>query len=263
MQNVLGVQLYTVREFTQTLEDFEQTIKKVAAIGYTAVQISAIGPLDPKEVAKVCQDNSITVAGTHIGWGDFCNKTDDVIAKHKTWNCPHSAVGCLPSEYCTAGLEGIKKFIDELGPVLEKLNKEGIDFSYHNHNHEFVKYDDKLWLEALYETAPAEMLKAEIDTYWVQAGGGNPAAWVRRFPNRQPLFHLKDMSMFFDGTKREQRFAPIGEGNLDWDDILQAAAESNCRWYLIEQDDCYGRDPFDCLASSYNFLASKDRKSVV
>jgi len=259
MQNVLGVQLYTVREFTQTLEDFEQTIKKVAAIGYTAVQISAIGPMDPQDVAKVCQDNSITVAGTHIGWGDFCNKTDEVIAKHKTWNCSHSAVGSLPAEYCCCRLEGIKKFIDELGPVLEKLNKEGIDFSYHNHNQEFMKDQDKTLLEWIYELG-GENLLPEIDTYWVQAGGENPAKWIRKFPNRQPLLHLKDMSIFFDGTKREQRMAAIGEGNLDWDEILQAAAESNCRWYLIEQDECYGRDPFDCLASSYRFLASKGLK---
>ncbi len=256
MQKKLGVQLYTVRDFIQTLEEFEQTIKKVAAIGYTAVQISAIGPIAPKDVAKVCQDNQITIAGTHIGWADFCDKTDEVIDKHLTWDCKHAAIGGLFGEDWI-GLDAVKRFVDQLVPVAEKLAAAGLDFSYHNHNHEFAKYDGKLWLEALYETAPVEMLKAEIDTFWVQAGGGNPAEWVRRYPNRQPLFHLKDMSMFFDGTKRQQRFAPIGEGNLDWDDILQAAAESNCRWYLIEQDNCYGRDPFECLAGSYNFLASK------
>ncbi len=259
MQNVLGAQLYTVREFTQTLEDFEQTIKKVAAIGYTAVQISGIGPLDPKEVAMVCQDNEITIAGTHMGWGDFCDKTDEVIAKHKTWNCTHSAVGSLSPEYYTAGLDGIKKFIVESVPVNEKLNAEGIDFSYHNHNMEFMKDQGKTLMEWIYEIG-GENILPEIDVYWVQAGGENPAKWIRKFPNRQPLLHLKDMTIYFDAKTRKQRFAPIGEGNLDWDDILQAAAESNCRWYLIEQDDCYGRDPFECLASSYNFLVSKGLK---
>ena len=256
MQNVLGAQLYTVCKFTQTLEDFEQTIKKVAAIGYTAVQISAIGPIDPKDVARVCQDNSIIVAGTHMGWDRFLNETDTVIEEHLTWGCKHAAIGGLFGEDWV-GLDAVKRFVDQLGPIAEKLAAAGLDFSYHNHNHEFVKYDGKLWLEALYETAPAEMLKAEIDTYWIQAGGGNPAAWVRRYPNRQPLLHLKDMMITED---RQQKFAPIGEGNLDWDDILAAAAESHCRWYLVEQDDCYGRDPFDCLASSYNFLTSKGLK---
>ncbi len=259
MQNVLGAQLYSVRDFTQNLSDFEQAIKKVAAIGYTAVQISGIGPLDPKDVAKVCQDNQMTVAGTHLGWGDFCTKTDEVIAKHKTWDCPHSAVGCLPLEYYSAGLEGIKKFVAESVSVIEKLNAEGIDFSYHNHNQEFVKEQGKSLMEWIFELG-GENLLPEIDVHWVQAGGENPAKWIRKFPNRQPLLHLKDMSIYFDAGNREQRFAPIGEGNLDWDDILSAAAESNCRWYLVEQDHCYGRDPFECLASSYNFLVSKGLK---
>lgn len=259
MNNTLGVQLYTVREFTTNLEDFTATAKKIADIGYTAVQISCIGPIANDDVYNVCQDNGLTIAGTHIGWGDFCDKTEEVIARHKAYHCPHSAVGCLPSEYYIHGIDGVKRFLDELGPVLEKLSAEDIDFSYHNHNQEFMKFDGKTWLEWLYELGPAELLP-EIDTYWIQAGGESPAAWIRRFPNRQPLLHLKDMSIMFDGTTREQRLAAIGEGNLDWDDILAAAREANARWYLVEQDDCYGRDPFDCLKSSYEFLASKGLK---
>ena len=143
MRNVLGVQLYTVRELTQTLKDFVTTIKKGAQIGYSAVQISAIGPLDPGDVAKICDDNGIIIAGTHIRWDDFCNKIDEVIAKHKSWKCTHSAVGSLPVGYYTSGVEGIERFIDELGPVTEKLHREGIDFSYHNHNHEFTKDQGK------------------------------------------------------------------------------------------------------------------------
>lgn len=256
VQKVLGVQLYTVREFTQTLNNFEETVKKLANIGYSAVQISAIGPLDPADVAKVCKDNQVTIAGTHISWDDFRNKTEDVIAKHKIWNCPHSAVGSLPAEYYMNGIDGIKRFVEELQPILEKLNAEGIDFSYHNHNQEFVKADGKPLLEWIYELG-GENLLPEIDTYWIQAGGANPAGWIRKFPGKQPLLHLKDMSIHMDENGRTQHFAAIGEGNLDWDDILSAAEESQCRWYLVEQDDCYGRDPFDCLTSSFNFLKSK------
>ena len=257
MKNVLGVQLYTVREFTQTQGDFEETISKIAKIGYTAVQISAIGPLEPNDVAKVCQDNGVTIAGTHFSWDDFCGKTDEVIANHKTWNCSHSAVGCLLPEYFSDGLGGIKKFIDEFGPVQENLSKEGIDFSYHNHAHEFVKVEGRTFMEWIYELGGENML-AEIDTYWVQSGGENPVKWIRKFPNRQPLLHLKDMLLYRDSSKTsggcEQRLAAIGEGNLDWDEILKAAAESNCRWYLVEQDNCYGRDPFESLAISYAYL---------
>jgi len=249
-KHVLGAQLYTVREFTQTLPDIAETLKKVADIGYTAVQISAFGPVAPQEVARLIEDNGLTVAGTHVRWHRFLNELDEVIAEHKMWCCTHAAIGGLfTPEYCS--LDGLKRFLDELGPVAEKLAQEGIDFSYHNHNHELVRYGEKTWLEMLYEQAPPEMLKAEIDVYWIQAGGGDPAAWIRKCAGREPLLHLKDMAV---GPNREQRMAEIGEGNMNWPAILQAAEESGVEWYLVEQDECYGRDPFESLAISYRNL---------
>jgi sugar phosphate isomerase/epimerase len=220
LKNVVGAQMYTVREFTKDLPGVAASLKKVADIGYTAIQISGFGPADPKEVAKLCEDK-----------------------------CDHPAIGGLPGEYHTP--DGLRRFLDELAPVAEKLAVEGMDFSYHNHNHELVKYGGKTWLAMLYEQAPPDMLKAEIDTYWIQAGGGDPAAWVRMCAGREPLLHLKDFAM---GPGREQRFAEIGEGNLNWPAILQAAQEGGVEWYLVEQDRSYERDPFESLAISYRNL---------
>jgi sugar phosphate isomerase/epimerase len=70
---------------------------------------------------------------------------------------------------------------------------------------------------------------------------------------REPLLHLKDFAM---APGREQRFAEIGEGNMNWDSILQAAQESGVEWYLVEQDRCYDRDPFESLAISYRNLVA-------
>jgi sugar phosphate isomerase/epimerase len=148
-------------------------------------------------------------------------------------------------------VDGLKKFLDELAPIAEKLAAEGMDFSYHNHNHELIKHDGQTWLAMLYEQAPPEMLKAEIDTYWIQAGGGDPAAWVLKCAGREPLLHLKDFTM---APPREQRFAEIGEGNMNWPAILKAAKEGGVEWYLVEQDRCYDRDPFESLAISYRNL---------
>jgi sugar phosphate isomerase/epimerase len=248
-KNVLGAQLYTVRAFTQTIEGVAETLKKVADIGYTAVQISGFGPVDPKQVAKLIADNGLTVAITHMGWDRFLNELDELIAVHKLWGCVHAAVGSLPGEY--RSLDGLKRFLDELTPIAERLAQEGMDFSYHNHNHELARYGDGTWLEMLYEQAPPGMLKAEIDTYWIQAGGGDPAAWVRKCAGREPVLHLKDMAVT---PEREQRMAEVGEGNMNWPAILQAAEESGVEWCMVEQDECYGRDPFESLAISYSNL---------
>jgi len=246
---VLGAQLYTVREFCRTIGGIAETLKKVRAIGYTTVQISGFGPVDPNEVAKAVQDAGLSVAATHVGWQRLLEDTDAVIAEHKTWNCAHPAIGGLPAEY--HGVDGLKKFLDELPGVAEKLAAEGMDFSYHNHSHELVKYDGRTWLEMLYDQAAPGHLKAEIDTYWIQHGGGDPVAWVRKCAGRQSLLHLKDMIIT---EQREQHMAEIGEGNLNWPDILKAAEEGGVEYALVEQDECYGRDPFESLAISYRNL---------
>ncbi len=250
-KNVVGAQLYTVREFTKTIGGVADTLKKVADIGYKAIQISGFGPVDPKEVAKLVQDNGLTVAATHMSWDRFLNDLDAVIEEHLLWECPHPAIGGLPAEY--RSIDGLKRFVDELAPISEKLAQVGMDFSYHNHNHEFVKYDGKTWLQRLLENSDANLLKFELDVYWVQAGGADPAQWVAKCAGREPLLHLKDMIVTWE---REQRFAEIGEGNLNWPAILNAAAKGGVEWYLVEQDQCYDRDPFESLAISYRNLVA-------
>jgi sugar phosphate isomerase/epimerase len=242
---VLGAQLYTLRKFTQTIPDIAQTLTKVAKIGYTAVQISGFGPVDAKEVAALVADAGLTVAATHMGWNRFLEDLERVIEEHGMWRCCHAAIGGLPADY--RSVDGLKRFLDELAPIAERLAHEGMDFSYHNHSHELARCGDRTWLAMLYDQAKPSHLKAELDTYWIQAGGGDPAAWIRECAGREPLLHLKDMAVTPRG---EQRFAEIGEGNLNWPAILQAASESGVEWCLVEQDNCYDRDPFESLAIS-------------
>ncbi|MBM3474421.1 MAG: sugar phosphate isomerase/epimerase [Armatimonadetes bacterium] len=246
---IIGAQLYTLRDYCKTIEDVAETCRKVADIGYAAVQISGFGPVDPEAVATIMQDCSLTVASTHMGWDRFLKDLEAVVAEHRLWGCAHPAIGGLPGEYHSA--DGVKRFIDELQPVAERLASEGMDFSYHNHNHELIRYGEKTWLAMLYEQASPDILKAEIDTYWITAGGGDPAAWVRSLGPRQLLLHCKDMAM---APGREQRFAPVGEGNLNWPAILDAAQAVGVEYYLVEQDLSYDLDPFEAMAISYRNL---------
>jgi len=247
---VVAAQLYTVRQFCKTIEGVAESLKKVRKIGYTAVQISGFGPVDPKEVAKIVADLGLNVISTHMGWNRFVGDLDAVIAEHKLYNCTHPAIGGLFGEQW-AGREGIDKFLDQLAPVAARLAEEGMDFSYHNHSHELVRIGDKTWLETLYDAAGPEILKAEIDTYWIQHGGSDPVWWIRKCAGREPILHLKDMCVT---PEREQRMAPVGEGNLNWPAILEAAAECGVECVCVEQDHHYGVDPFENLAISYRNL---------
>ena len=249
LKNVVGAQLYTCRDYCQTTEGVRETLETVAKIGYTKVQVSGFGPVDQKEVIRMLDDNGLTVVSTHENWERLMEDLDAVIAEYQAYDCTHVAIGGIFGGY--EGLDGVKRFGEHLAPIAEKLATVGMDFSYHNHNHEFAKHDGKLWLEALYEWTPADILKAEIDTYWVQAGGADPALWVEKMAGRQPLLHLKDMAVT---PEREQRFAEIGEGNLNWARILETAARSGVEYYLVEQDNCYDRTPYESLAISYRNL---------
>lgn len=254
--SVLAAQLFTCRNFTQDIGGVEDTFKKVKAIGYQAVQVSGFGPVDPKQVAKLAKDIGVTICATHMDWELFQQDIDAVIETHKLWNCKHSAIGGIFDEaYFSA--DGVKRFLDELAPIAQKLAAAGMDFSYHNHSHELVKYHGKTWLGMLYDQGNPKQLKAEIDTFWIAHGGGDPAAWVKKCAGRIPLLHLKDMCIT---PTREQRFAEIGEGNLNWPAILAAAKASGVEWYIIEQDDCYGKDPFESLAISFNNLKAMGLK---
>lgn len=246
---VVGAQLYTVRAFTKDLRGIVDSLKKVAEIGYSAVQISGFGPVDYRQVAQAVGEAGLKVASTHESWARFQTDLDALIEQHKAYGCSHLAIGGLPKEYFCE--DGVKRFLDELAPVAERLAKKGMDFSYHNHNHELVKYGGRRWLDRLYDESDPAVLKAEIDTYWITAGGGDPAAWVKKCAGREPLLHLKDMILT---PEREQRFAEIGEGNLNWPTILAEAEAGGVEYLLVEQDNCYGRDPFESLAMSYRNL---------
>ena len=247
---LLAAQLYTVREFTKTIDGVAESLHKVRDIGYTAVQLSGFGPVDPREVARIVGDLRLTVASTHEKWERFLTDLDALIEEHRLYKCSHPAIGGIFSQDY-AGSAGVERFLAELAPVAAKLAKADMDFSYHNHSHELVRHDGQTWLEMLYGRGDPKTLKAEIDTYWIQHGGGDPAWWVRRCAGREPILHLKDMTV---SAKREQRMAEIGEGNLNWPAILQAADEGGVQYACVEQDYCYERDPFESLAISYRNL---------
>lgn len=246
---VVGLQLYSLRAFEKTAADLAATMQKVRAMGYTTVQVSGFGPIDPKDVARIMADNGLTVAATHMGWKRFQTELDAVIEEHRLWGCKHPAIGSLPGEYFS--LDGLKRFVDELGPIAARLKQAGMDFSYHNHNHEFATFEGRTWLRRLYDLAGPDLLKAELDVFWVTAGGGDPAQWIRDLGPRQPLLHLKDMCIV---PPREQRFASVGGGNLNWPAILKAAGEVGVEYMLVEQDDTYGADPFEAVATSLRNL---------
>jgi sugar phosphate isomerase/epimerase len=243
----IAAQLYTVRDFIKTPEDVAKSMARIREIGYEAVQISGMGPIDPKECRKIMDDNGLTVCATHIGFEAMRDETEKVIEEHQILGCKYPAIGGLPQVYRENGAEGYAQFAKEASEVGKKLAEAGLTFGYHNHSFELEKFGDRTGLQIIYEDSDPKYVTGEIDTYWVQHGGGDPAAWIRKLQGRMFLAHFKDMRI----VGREQRYAEVGEGNLNWPNILEACKSTGVEWYIVEQDQCYDRDPFDSLKISF------------
>lgn len=243
----LAAQLYTVRDFTNTPTEIATTMKKVKQLGYDAVQCSALGAIDAHELKEIVDGEGLTICATHTDYERMRDEPQAVIDEHNLWNCKHAAIGGLPQAYRNA--EGYAQFAKEASGVAKRLAEGGLTFSYHNHSFELERFNGRTGLEILYEDSDPQYFKSELDTYWIQHGGGDPAAWIRQLKGRADIVHLKDMAM--DG--RTQLFAEVGEGNLNWPAILEACKEAGVEWYIVEQDTCQ-RDPFESLGISLRNL---------
>ena len=122
----LGAQMFTVRAFTQTESDLLSTFRKLRAIGYEAVQISAIGAGIPvPAVAAGLKETGLACAATHISFDDCKKDLAAVVEKHRAWGCEYVGVGSMPEEY-RADAAGFARFAREASDVADALAKEGL-----------------------------------------------------------------------------------------------------------------------------------------
>jgi len=243
MASTIAAQMYTLREFTKTPRDIASTLARVKKMGYNAVQVSAFGKIDPKELAGILKGEGLACCATHVSPERMRDESAKVIDEQHLWGCKYMAIGGFFPKNPKAGdwLEFARGF----NAIAEKFRGSGIRAGYHNHSHEFVRYDGRTALQTLLDHFSPEIWM-EIDTYWIQHGGADPAAWIQRVAGRIPCVHLKDMAMGADGVAQ---MAEVGEGNLNWPAILAACKSAGVEWHIIEQDICQ-RDPFESLAIS-------------
>lgn len=248
MASQIAAQLYTLRQFIKTPADIASTLKRVKRIGYDAVQLSALGPIDPKELAGILQGEGLACCATHVGMERMKNETQAVIDEHRLWGCRYTALGSYRNKEAPSG-EDWRNFAETYSQIARKFKGSGLSIGYHNHSHELAKFDGQTAMQILIEKFDPSVW-FEIDTYWIAHGGGDPIAWIKKVAGRIPCVHLKDMAINPDRT---QFMAEIGEGNLNWQGILPACKEAGVEWYIVEQDVCY-RDPFDSLELSLKNL---------
>lgn len=251
MNRQIGAQYYTLREHIKTIEGFDETCRRVKEIGYQIVQISGT-PLKAADMKPILDKYGLQVVVTHRAYDDFVEHIDEIIDYNKTLGCPLCGIGSMPKKYCESR-EALEEFIAGINHAAGELKKEGLYLGYHNHAFEFVKLDGRFIMDYLIEETDPEQIKFIVDTYWLQVGGMNPAEYIKKLGNRAMAIHFKDLKAKTDNTVT---MAEIGEGNLNWDEIIQACDEAGAQWALVEQDRCE-RDPFESMKISYEYLTKK------
>jgi len=247
----IGAQLFTVHRACQTLEDFSESLKKTADIGYKTVQVSGTCPYEAEWLAEQLKLTGLSCIITHYNPDRILNDTEKVVSEHKIFGCSHIGIGGMPDEFKT-----VESFADSLKPAVNKIHSLGCQFMYHNHSWEYECKlpDGRNVMEYLSDAFSAEELSFTLDTYWVKFGGYDPLDEIKRLKGRLPVVHYKDMKLLSDGTRQMQW---IGNGNtMDFAKLTEAFIESGTQYAMVEQDDCNGEDPFECLKKSFDYLRS-------
>ncbi len=250
MDKRIGAQLYTLRDFCKTEEDFEKSMEKLEKIGYKQVQISAVGPIAPEKIKDMCDRHGMIISCTHRPFENYENDIQGEIAYHKALDCPVAGIGSMPHEWDAPLTEDVVlDFAHRMNKITERMAEEGITFAYHNHAFEFEKINGKYVFDYFIENSNCSFI---VDTYWLAYAGINPAKYIEKLGKRAVCVHFKDLAM----SGQNVEIAEVGQGNLEWDEIINACEKAGTKYVLVEQDICK-RDPFDCMEASYKFLTQK------
>ena len=247
----IAAQLYTIRDHLQTPADVAKSLKLVRKMGYEAVQVSGVGPIDTAELRRIIDGEGLLCCATHEPSNTILEEPQKVVDTLTALGCAHTAYP-YPAGIDFTDHKDVKQLIKKLDAAGATLAKSGQTLSYHNHAIEFMRNRDGSLLEQIYADTDPANLKAELDTHWVQAGGGSVTSWCRAMRGRMPLIHLKDFRV---NAKSERQFAEVGHGNLDWKEIISEAEASGCEWFIVEQDSNWADDdPFKSLKMSFKYL---------
>jgi sugar phosphate isomerase/epimerase len=259
----VGVQLYTVRD--AMAKDPIATLAKVAKVGFNSVEgatytgTQKFYGMAPAEFKKVLSDNGLVMPSGHFMLGEGMPDAKGTITNDWQKAVDDAAEVGLKYMVCAYLLDSERGTLDHYKETADKLNKggeiakkAGIQLCYHNHDFEFASQDGKYPYDVLLNSTDADLVKMEMDIYWMYKAKQDPIAMFKKHPGRFPLWHVKDM----DNTPK-QMFTEVGNGVIPFKTIFAHAKESGLKYFFNEQDICPG-DPFVSITKSYNYIKANN-----
>jgi sugar phosphate isomerase/epimerase len=258
----IGLQLYTVRNAMQA--NPAAALAKVAGVGYNSVEGATYTGdekfygMDAKTFSGVLKQNGLVMLSSHYRLGEEqTNGQDTKGTMLHDWDKAVDDAAQIGLKYMVCAylsdaergsLDHYKKLADDFNKAGEKCKKAGIQFCYHNHNFEFIQQDGKYPYETLLANTDKNLVKMEMDLYWVTKAKQDPIALINENPGRFPLFHVKDMDNTPTGN-----FTEVGNGIIDFKNIFKHADKAGMKYFFVEQDQTPG-DPFNSITQSFNYI---------
>jgi sugar phosphate isomerase/epimerase len=250
----IGLQLYTLRD--QLQKDMPGTLKAVAAIGITEVEIYDLYGKTAAEFAQILKDDGLSAPSGHYMTRHLHGNWEKEIDNAKTLGMQFMVNAILdPEERKT--FDDWKRLAELFNKGGAQTQKAGIQYCYHNHNFEFQKFGDTTAYDYLLKALDPKLVQFEMDCFWVTHAGQDPLAYFQKYPGRFPLLHIKDMkdkpAPVQEMDARMGLFAPVGHGTIDWKRIFAAAPTGGMKHFFIEQDFCE-QPPLEAVKMSYEYL---------
>ncbi|MCL2365367.1 MAG: sugar phosphate isomerase/epimerase [Defluviitaleaceae bacterium] len=254
----IGLAPFSIRHHVFDPVTGEAAYRKLAAMGFDGLENGLRGAnFAPDEEKKLLNELGLTVCDV---WGDP-NDPEGAMKRAEAAGTNIICVGTMPGDMMRS-VEGFQAYARWLNDKAKPFADAGFKLSYHNHAQEFRNFAQlggKRGYEILLEETDPDRVVFCIDTFWVSAAGGDPVYWLRRIKDRtSPVVHFKEYSI--DDRSYDTgigsipwRFAEVGQGNINWHEVVAACREIGIQWYCIEQDLARG-DAFDSLKTSINYM---------
>ncbi len=232
----VGLQVYSVRVAAE--KDLSGTIAKVAKMGYQGVEFAGWYGHSAKDIRKILDDNGLVCCGSHTPWEDLSDaKLASTIAFNKTIGNKYLICPWLEPNK-TNPKQGWLDYARRFNVLAEKVKPQGMLVGYHNHAHDFAPVDGTTGWDLLASNTSKDVIM-QLDTGNALDGGGDPILYLKRYPGRATTIHIKEHS-------KTNPKALIGEGDINWAQVLQLCRAGGTKWYIIEEEK-EGLDPLTAV----------------
>lgn len=233
----VGVQAYSFRNYFP--KDIPGTLDRIQAMGITEIEGGG-GRIPPEEYKKMCTERGISIPSTGTGFQNLEDDPQGVVETAKKLGAKYVMCAWLPHERGNFTREDADKAIEVFNRAGKILAENDLIFCYHPHGYEFQPFEDGTLLDYIIKNTIPNYVSFEMDVFWIQFGGGDPVALLKKYSDRWKLMHLKDMKhgtpKDLTGLTDDENNVPLGEGELDMKNILIEAKKIGIAHYFIEDE---------------------------